>query len=214
METRKKGNSKKNKIEIDEIPVIDWDYTIYDYEDLVDEVIRNGWDHSSPRYSITDFDTDIVNIKPAKKDSRDTFMEITCPEENLIIMCGLNQGDVDEDFLESPNLYTTPHFFTLRCTDENNNEISPITIINISKINSNGDIERLYQDFYGDLSPSIDGRLKTKKERYYFTDTIILQRKEKLVFQAFKPDKNISKVDLFMICDFFKRDTNRKEIKE
>ena len=175
-----------------------------EYEDIVDSIEYNGWTLVSPvgLYSITHFNKDMVSIKPVKKGNHDTVLEITCPKDELMTICGFCQNDIDRD----DNLYTRPHFFTLMLMDENDNEISPRTIISISKLNRNDEIEKFYQEFYGDLSPLIDGRLKRKHERYYFAETVVLQRGEKLIFQAYNPDKDISKIDLLMMSDLFRKD--------
>ena len=73
----------------------------------------------------------------------------------------------------------------------------------MSRIARNGNIEKLYEEFYGDLSPTIDGRLKKKEERYYFAETIVLQSGEKLVFHAYWPFTDIMKIELLMMADLF-----------
>ena len=64
----------------------------------------------------------------------------------------------------------------------------------------------LYEEFYGDLCPTIDGKLKKKEERYYFAETIILQSGEKLVFNAYWPLIDITKIELLMMADLFIRE--------
>lgn len=180
-----------------------------DYEDIVDSIENNGWTRmsSSGLYSITHHDHEFVFSKLVKKDFRESVLEIKCPERKIITICGFNHNDIERSrFLDSPNLYARPHFVTLRCADYNDSEISPTTIINISKVNNKGEGEQLYQEFYGDLSPIKDGKLKKKGERYYLAETVILQKGEKLIFQVLGPDKDISKIDFLMMSDIFVKD--------
>jgi hypothetical protein len=180
-----------------------------EYGDIVDTIEDNGWTRiSSVGLSpITHFDTNYIHTKPAKNNTYEIILEIICPPGNIITVCGFNQEDVDkEDFFNSPNLYTRPHFFSLRLTDDNNNDIPYTTIIGMSRITRNGDIEKLYEEFYGDLCPTIDGKLKKKEDRYYFAETIILQSDEKLVFRAYWPSIDIAKIELLMMADLFVRE--------
>lgn len=182
----------------------DLDYE--DYDDIIDYIEGDfTLVSSSGLYPISHLDTDIVITHPVNKNENGTVLEITCPDNSIIAICGFHQRDTDENFAKGPNLYTRPHFFTLRCTDENDKEISSMNIVSISKVNRKGVLERFYQEFYGDISPWIDGRLKKKHERYYFAETIILQGKEKLIFQI-KPNIDISNIELLMMADLFNRD--------
>ena len=189
---------------------IDQDELEYcDYSDIVDTIEESGWARisSAGLHPITHFDTDFIHTKPVKRNSYEDILEIICPLGNIITICGFNQEDIDkEDFFNSPNLYTRPHFFTLRLTDDNNNEIPYTTIIGMSIITRDGNIEKLYEEFYGDLCPAIDGKLKKKEDRYYFAETIILQSGEKLVFHAYWPFIDIAKIELLMMADIFVRE--------
>lgn len=200
-------DNASEEIEDDDPDYIDPEELNYgDYEDIVDTIENNGWTRISPSglCPITHHDYQIVFSKSIKKDLRETVLEVKCPEGKIITVCGFNHDDIDrERFLASPNLYSRPHFVALRCADYTNSEISSTTIINITKTNKNGEVEQLYQEFYGDLSPINDGKLKKKGERYYFAETIILQKGEKLIFQALGPDKDISKIDFLMMSDMF-----------
>jgi hypothetical protein len=185
----------------------DLDYC--EYSDIIDTIEENGWIPISPAglSPISHFNSDIIHIKQAKRNTYESILEIICPPENIIAICGFNQEDIDkDDFFNSPNLYTIPHFFTLRLTDDNNNEIPYTTIIGITKIAKNGDAKKLYEEFYGDLCPTIDGKLKKKENRYYFAETIILQGGEKLVFHAYWPFIDIAKIELLMMADVFVRE--------
>lgn len=177
------------------------------YEDIVDAIETNGWTRmSSVASPITIFDMHIVSIKPTKMGSYDTILEIECPLERIIAICGSGECDVTpDDFCTSPNFYQTPHFFTLRCTNNDNIDISPTTIIDILKSTRDGKLEKYYQEFYGDLSPIADGKLKKKEERYYFAETIVLQDGEKLIFRVHNPNIDISKIDLLMMSDLFEK---------
>ena len=197
----------ENITDDDYIDPDDLDYC--EYDDIVETIEENGWclTSSAGLYPITHFDTNIVSTKPCKRNSYEKVLEIICPPGNIITICGLNQEDIDkEEFSSSPNLYTKPHFFTLRLTDNNNDEIPHTTIIGISRIARNGDIDKLYEEFYGDLSSTIDGRLKKKEERYYLAETIILQSGEKLVLHAYWPFIDITKIELLMMADLFVRE--------
>ena len=188
----------------------DLDYC--EYDDIVEIIEDNEWTlmSSAGLHPITHFDTNIVHTKQCKRNSYENILEIICPPGNIITICGFNQEDIDkEEFFNSPNLYTRPHFFTLRLTEDNNNDIPCTTIIGMSRIARDGNIEKLYEEFYGDLCPAIDGRLKKKEERYYFAETIILQSGEKLVFRAYWPSIDITKIELLMMADLFVREPKR-----
>lgn len=202
----KTGEVADSDDNIEDDDYIDWDYKEYDYEDLLEFIDSEDWIDMSNggSCSLTHFDTNIVSIRPIKRNTSDVFLEITSPPGETIIICGFNQCDIDD-----PDLYERPHFFTIRCTDDNNGEIQNTTIIGITKITRKGEIEKLYKEFYGDLSSTIDGKLKRKKDRYYLTETIILQGGEKLVLNAYQSYNDISKVELLMMCDRF-----RKEIED
>lgn len=196
--------------EDDDSDYIDPDEINYtDYEDIVDTIESNNWTRatSSGLCPISHHDHEIVFSKLVQKDFRESVVEVKCPEGQIIAICGFNHSDIDrEKFLDSPNLYSRPHFISLRCADYNNNEISSTIIISIIKANKNGEVEQLYQEFYGDLSPVSDGKLKKKGERYYLAETVILQKGEKLIFQVLGPDRDISKIDFFMMSDIFVKD--------
>ena len=186
---------------------IDPDYLNYnDYDDIVDTIENNGWTHVALN-PMTLSNTDIVFPGSIKANSYGTILSIVCPQDNIITICGTNDCNVDiDDFRNSPNFYTAPHFFTLICRDNNNVEISPTTIISILKSKINEEPEAYYQAFYGDLSPVANGELKKKHERYYFADTIVLQSGEKLIFVANNPNVDISRIELFMMSDLFEKD--------
>jgi len=180
----------------------------YNYDDIVDVIEKNGWSlKSSVTNSLTILDKQIVFFNPANANSYDIFLEIVCPPEMIITICGFDDSDIaPDDFYNFSNLYQIPHFFTLRCMDNNNSDLSSTTIISILKYRKNKEIEKYYQAFYGDLSPIIDGRLKKKQERYYFAETIVLQGGEKLIFRVHYPNIDISKIDLLMMVDLFEKD--------
>jgi hypothetical protein len=176
------------------------DLNLSEYEDIVSTIEANGWHTiSDMAYPITNLDTKIVF---QKTDS----LEILCPSENIIAICGLNEGGVDMDsFYNGPNINQVPHFITLMCTVDDV-PLSQTTLISILKYTKDGEIKTLYQEFYGDLSPVIDGKLKRKEDRYYFVETIILQGGEKLVFKIRTPGTIVSKIDLLMLSDVFGKD--------
>lgn len=217
-EKEDQSNNKDNGIEddimennstIEDEDYIDWDYVEYDYPDLLEHIEEQDWIPISDAglSQLTHFNTDVIVKKTVKKDTYGSFLEIVCPPGELIVICGFNQSEADEnEFFNSPNLYARPHFFTIRCTDVNYNELSPRTIIGITKITRDNKIEKLYQEFYGDLSFTKDDKLKTKKDRYYFAETIMLQAGEKLLLDAYWPKTDISEVELLMVCDRFRND--------
>lgn len=198
----------------DDDDYIDPDDICYDeYEDIANGIENSGWTEISSAgvHPITQFDTNIVIISPVRKDARGNVLEIVCPKDIIIAICGFHQIDVDnDDFYKTPNLYTRPHFVTLKCMDDTNKEISPNTIVSILLTDKDGGTERLYQEFYSDLSPTANGdttgKLKEKQERYYIAETIVLQRGEKLTFHVYNPDRDISRVELLMMSDMFGKD--------
>jgi hypothetical protein len=200
-------NTDKNIDEIEEndennSDYIDLDDLSYDeYEEIVGAIEGFGWHLVSDiAFPITNLDTQIVS---QKTDS----LEIVCPPERKIVICGLNEGGADMDnFYNGPNIYQTPHFITLMCTDINGVALPQTTLISILKYTKDGEIEMRYQEFYGDLSPVVDGKLKRKEERYYFTETIILQEGERLIFNIHNPGTIVSKIDLLILSDFFEKD--------
>lgn len=178
------------------------------YNDIVDNIEYNRWNAiSSIPYPITSFDKQIVSSKQVKVNCRDIILEIVCPPERILAICGIKECGIDpDDFYGAPNFYKVPHFFTLRCTDNNDIDISPTTIISILKVLKDKEPEICYQEFYGDLSPVVDGKLKHKENRYYFSETIVLQCGEKLIFRAENPNIDIFKIDLLMMSDLFQKD--------
>lgn len=207
MNLDKEEQDENINIDDNHIDPDDLDYC--EYSDVIDTIEENGWVplSSAGLSPISHFNNDLIRTKQVKRNTYDGVLEIICPPENIIAICGLNQEDIDkESFVNSPNLYTIPHFFTLRLTDDNNNEIPYTTIIGIVKIAKNGEPEKLYEEFYGDLCPTVNGKLKKKEDRYYFAETIVLQDGEKLVFYAYWPFIDIAKVELLMMADVFKRE--------
>lgn len=183
------------------------DLNFDDYEDIVNAIEENGWHViSDTAYSITNFDMQIISQKTVGANHCST-LEIKCPSKRIIGICGLNECNVDMDnFYNGPNTLQIPHFLSLMCTDVNGATIPQTTLISILKSPKDGVLETLYQEFYGDLSPVIDGKLKRKEERYYFTDTIILQDGEKLIFKISDPGIIVSKIDILMLSDLFAKD--------
>jgi hypothetical protein len=183
------------------------DLNFRDYEDIVDVIEENGWHVISDlAYSITNFDTRIVSQKTVDTNHCST-LEIKCPPKSIIGICGLDECGVDMDnFYNEPNTFQVPHFLSLICTDVNGVAIPQTTLVSILKSPKDGVLETLYQEFYGDLSPVIDGKLKKKEERYYFTNTIILQDGEKLIFKICDQGINVSKIDILMLSDLFEKD--------
>lgn len=179
-----------------------------EYNDIVSTIEESGWhllsDIACP---ITTLDTHIVSHRLAKANRCDVVLEIICPPERIITMCGLSECCVETDnFYNSPNIYQIPHFFTLMCTDVNGVELLQTTLISIMKSTKDGEITKCYDEFYGDLSPVMGGKLKRKEERYHFPMTVILQGGEKLAFRVNNPYMDIAKVDLLMLCDIFEKD--------
>lgn len=204
------NNGQKDIDEIDEniSDYIDLDDLNYEeYEDIVNAIEENGWHlvHGAA-YPITILDI-MVSHKTAKANCCDIALEIVCPKGRIVTVCGLNECNIDlDDFYNRPNIYQVPHFLTLICTDVNGVALHQTTLISILKYTKDGEIETCCQEFYGDLSPIVDGKLKRKEERCYFTETIILQGGEKLMFKINNPDTDISKTELLMLSDIFEKD--------
>ncbi len=193
---------------------IDPDDLNYDnYQYIIDTIEAEGWTQmSSVSTPLTILDEEIVFPRQIKANTYDNILEIICPPERIITICGTGECDIDpDDFNNAPNFYQIPHFFTLRCMNNDNVEIAPTTIISILKVMRDEELEKYYQEFYGDLSSIIDGRLKRKEERYYFAETIILQSGERLVFRANSPNIDIAKMDLLMMSDIFEKDEEEQE---
>lgn len=202
--------------DIEESDYIEHDDLFFDnYDDIVETIEDNGWKRiSSVASAITTLDKQIVFQKPIRASDYDTILEIICPTERIISICGIDECGIDsDDFSNSPNFFQIPHFFTLRCMDNNNVDLSPTTIISILKVIRGEEPEKYYEEFYGDLSPIVNGngRLKRKEERYYFAETIVLQSGEKLIFRANNPNIDISKIDLLMMSDCFEKSEEQEE---
>ena len=199
----------ESEVEEDDDYIDPEDLNYDEYEDIVDK-IEYDWTLISPSpYTITYLDANIVipGPTPVKKDSDGMVLTIVCPPERIITICGFNQADIGkEEFHNNPNLYEVPHFLALRLADDNNVEVSPMTIVDISKYTKDGTSVRICREFYGDLSPTRDGILKKKSERYYFADTIVLQKGEGLSFVVHRPNADISKMDIVMMSDVFEKD--------
>ena len=189
------------------------DLNYSDYDDIIDTIENNGWTRiSSNGYPLSILNKEIVYPNSIKANNYGTVLEIICPLNRIITMCGVSECNVDiDDFRNSSNFFQVPHFITLRCTNSENIDIFPTTIISILKINVNEEPEKYYETFYGDLSPISDGKLKKKHERYYLAETIILQSGEKLIFRANNPNVDISKIDLLMKSDIFEKDEEKNE---
>ena len=203
-----------NKIEenvSDYISLEDLDYE--EYEEIVNTIEENGWhlisDIACP---ITTLDTQFVLRNLARANRCDTVLEVICPPEKIITICGLNECCIETDhFYSGPNIYQIPHFVSLMCADVNGVELLQTTLISILKYTKDGETKKCYEEFYGDLSPVSGGKLKRKEERYHFATTIILQDGEKLIFKVNNPGIDISRVDLLMLSDIFEKD---KEVDE
>ncbi len=179
------------------------------YEDIVDTIENNGWHRISPMtHSISNFDTEMVVAKSVRMNTSGNVLEITCPPERIITICGSKESDIDlEDFYRSPNLHDTPHFFTVQCADNDNVNISPNTILSIWKVTKDGMFEKYCQEFYGDLSPLYEnGMLKSKEKRHYFPTTIILQSDEMLTVEVHNPQRDVSKTSILAMADIFAKD--------
>lgn len=183
------------------------DLNFEEYEDIVSAIEENGWHSiSDAAYSITNFDAQIVFQKTVETNHCST-LEIRCPPKMIIVICGLYECGVDMDhFYNGPNILQIPHFLSLMCTDANGATIPQTTLISILKSPKDGVLETLYQEFYGDLSPVINGKLKRKEERYHFIDTIILQDGERLIFKISDPGIIVSNIDILMLSDLFEKD--------
>lgn len=209
-DTNEENYMKEEDIEENKSYYIDPDDLNYNnYEDIVDAIENNGWTRVSPNgYPLSILNTRIVFPKPIKANFYGIILEIICPQDRIISICGTNDCNIDtEDFHNVSNFYQVPHFLTLRSMNSENVDIFPTTIISIMKNNINEETEIYYEAFYGDLSPiTDDGKLKKKHERYYFADTIILQSGERLIFRANNPNIDISKIDVLMMSDLFEKD--------
>lgn len=181
-----------------------------DYEDIVDVIENNGWNVVfMAAFPITTLDTQIVSKKAVGAHSHDVVLEIVCPKERIIAICGLRECNIDVgDFYNKPNLYNIPHFITIMCRNNDGAELSKTTLVSIIKCTKDGEVELYYQEFYGDLSPIVNGKLKRKEERYHLVETIVLQGGEKLLFKIRDPDIDISNIDLLMLSDLFEKTKN------
>jgi hypothetical protein len=199
------NNNHENFDEIDEnvsdyIDPDDLDYE--EYGDIVTTIEEYGWHRvSGVACPITTLDKQIAFQKTAKANCCDIILEVVCPPKRIIAICGDNECDVD-----SLKDIQIPHFCVLICTDVNGAALAQTALISILKYTKDEEVETLYQEFYGDLSPIIDGKLKRKGERYHFANTIILQGGEKLIFKLNNSDTDISKIEFLMLSDIFEQD--------
>ncbi len=185
------------------------DLNYEEYEDILDTIVGSGWHTISPETnSLTNLDENIVVTKTARSDVSSDIIEITCPKEMIIAMCGVDECGVDlEDFYNMPNLYSVPHFFSFKCTIDNGLDMYQDTLVSIWKVSKDGIWEKYYQMFYGDVSILDEyGRLKKREDRYYFPTTIVLQGEEKLVVKVHNSKKYIYDTSLLAMADIFEKD--------
>lgn len=182
------------------------------YKNFVAHITKEGWNYvgDMQSYALT-HENNMVMTFPLERGMYGTFLEITCPAPNyMLTVCGFDDAGIYPiDFYNHSNLYKIPHYFSMLCTDKNGKELSPDTIIDIAKVKTNGEPKKLCSEPYGDLSQNTnahkcaDGRFRRKEERYYFYQSIKLEDRERLSFQANSPDIDIEITKLFMKADLF-----------
>lgn len=180
------------------------------YENFVEQAKIDGWSYvgDMESYSLTHMSTNMVTTFPVKKGKCGIFLDIMCPSPNhMLTVCGFDDAGIDPmDFYKHPNLYKIPHYLMMTCKDNSDNELSHDVVIDINTIDVSGEPTKLCSEPYGDLSHSVNGRFRRKEERYYFSNSIKLEDRERLSFRVNSPDIDIEITNLFMKADIFVRD--------
>lgn len=180
------------------------------YNDFVSDMLNGDWvlSEKARPCTLTHQNTGIVSTFPVKKGTVGTALEIKCPKHQVLTVCGLGHSGIDpKDFVKNPMLYSIPHFFSIRCKNNEGQELSLYTRLKIIKRDQENLPVWSRTEFYGDLSQTIGERFKQKHERYYFPDGIILHGDENLVLQVSEPEIDIEKIELVMKADlFYKRE--------
>ncbi|MDD3813287.1 MAG: hypothetical protein PHZ02_01465 [Desulfocapsaceae bacterium] len=165
--------------------------------DFVKEMLRHGWifaDNISPH--IITHDSSIIFRHIVTKQDIGNVLEITCPENKYISICGRNH------FVRN----YPPHIFSLRCSNKSDRDISPGTEIIIRKRKEwilNG--TELFYENAGNLSPIIGERVKLWNEEFPFPAGISISSGEILCFRVVNPNIDINKVELFMQADIWEK---------
>jgi len=172
------------------------------YGDLVREWLRLGRIYANKKspHMITHQNTDVVLTRPVCKGETGEVLKITCPDNKAITICGRNHYTIDYP----------PHFFSLGCRSNDDQNLSPDTIFTITKYGGSGVIPLFCKNgdcpiLYSELSQTVGERFKRKEERHYFPMGIILYSGETLVFRVSEPDIDIVKTELLMQADIWER---------
>lgn len=199
------------------------------YEEIISNIEELGWSNvlKKGQFSITHNNVSMVTTKVVTSGSWGNFLEIECPAEHMIVICGNNQCNNAYESIKYPNISKNPHSLTIKCTTKKNIELSSNTIISIYK--EEFDMERviLCKEHYDRLSQlslitlgnnvrSVHTEEMVKKHkhgyyqeydrRYHFRDTVILHYGQRLVFSVRLPDIDIVNTKILMELDMFVRE--------
>ena len=119
-------------------------------------------------------------------------------------ICGSTQCNDLGFFIHNPNLCDVPHYFSIKCTNENSEELSDDCVIDIMRVTPSEQLENIDSIFYTDISLYKFGNVKEKQCRYYFSKGIILSGDDILMFKT-TPNIDITKVELLAKVDIFTR---------
>lgn len=179
------------------------------YKNFVEQITDKEWNYIGDVQTCSMNNEDnicknMVCTYLVEKGMSGTFLEIISLPYHMMTICGFDDAGIDPmEFYSHSNLYKIPHFFSMMCTDDHGKELSRDTMIDITKITSNGKHKKLCSEPYGNLSQHIDGRFRRKEERYYFSVSIKLENNERLLFCANNPDIDIINTKLLMSADIF-----------
>lgn len=167
---------------------------ILTYDEFVREMHSNGWqflDNKTP-HIITNKDTGIVSTYSIRAGGYGAFLELKCPQNQVIAINGKNQY---------PSLC---HNISIICRDDTGFELPGNTRLSIMYLDSTSKpIENIWI-FYDEISQTKGSRYKQEGERYYLKERgILLKERERLQVHVYESDIDIEKTDLFLKCDIF-----------
>lgn len=178
------------------------------YGDYVKAMTDTGWgfaDNESP-HIITHSNTDMVSTHSTAMGNSRGILEITCPDDKEITICGRSHADINHP----------PHFFSLRCRSSSGENLALDTEFTIIKNSIKGAVPLFCQIgdspvLYSELSQTVGERFKEKGGRHRFPKGIILYPTETLIFRVINPNIDIVKTELSMQADIWENKKAQEE---
>ena len=170
-----------------------------DYYEYIKYLSSLGWRKSA--VVLTEKKTRIVTLSKLKKEIEGVFIDIRCPAGQKMSFPGLRQFDINrEHFTKYPNLYEYPYPTSIRCTNDENEELYWSRLVKVVKEKAYGDSIQVALEQYDDLHVKADSRYKRLEERYYFDQGIEVNGEEHMLFSTC-PDIDITNIELSVKLD-------------